>query len=158
MLYRSRPPHELLTLFARSKTSSASTDANNGRTLIGFVAMLLAFIFFGSCQSLCATPTNDAIRDCGAGKAVVQLNANVLDHVVRYEAELTGFAEIDAPGRQSQPIRVIPKHRCVVYSLPADHSSDGGLRQNLLVLKSPLALPLADGRPSLQEIEVRLQV
>jgi hypothetical protein len=78
--------------------------------------------------------------------------------IVRYETQLTGFAEIDAPGRQSQPVRVVTNYRRPLCLVPTNNKADFRQNRSLLVLKSPLALPIAEIRPSLQDTEVRLQI
>jgi len=117
------------------------------RRLCSGLAVALACIFLcASCQSHAAVSVQGTQCFCQA------------DAVVRYESELTGFAEIDAPGRKTSSARVFKNLRGDGNPIRDDHETNGDLPQNLLILKSPLLLSIADSRPSLQDFEIRLQI
>ena len=95
---------------------------------------------------------------CQADRNILGDEADASQAVDRYDTELTGFAEIDAPGRKTSSARVVKNHRVDEYAIDDGHKNRSVLRRSLLGLKSPLALSNAGSRPSLQDFEVRLQI
>jgi hypothetical protein len=95
---------------------------------------------------------------CQADRSILSDEADASQAADRYDTELTGFAEIDAPGRKTSSARVVKNHRVDEPAIDDGHKNRSVLRRSLLVLKSPLTLSNADSRPSLQDFEVRLQI
>ena len=146
-----------MNLVASSKPAPASTLANAGPLFSGLAIVWLAIFLGGSLQCHVAAPFQNSQCLIEVRQSSPHDGSETSETTVRYESELTGFAEIDAPGRQTPSARVVTTHRCAGNSVPDDDSCSG-LPQNRLILDSQPALPIADSRPSLQDFEIRLQI
>ncbi|HBJ38181.1 MAG TPA: hypothetical protein DDZ51_26190 [Planctomycetaceae bacterium] len=151
-----------MNLAAGSNRNPASKLAITRRPFSGLVMVLLAIFLSGY---LCASRhadralvTENAPIVCDADRDDIRDGASSPRGGCRYETELSGFAEIDAPGRKTSSARVFKKQRDDGNPALVDHKACCGLSRNPLILKSLLALPMANCRPSLQDIQVRLQV
>lgn len=147
-----------MNLAAGSNLNPASKLAIARRRLSGLAMVLLAIFLYGIYQTQVAASAQNGQCLCGADQSLVCDGVETSQTGVQYETELTGFAEIDAPGRKTSSTRVIKNHRANEHSICGGHENGCGLPQNLLGLKSLLALPMAGSRPSLQDFEVRLQI
>jgi len=147
-----------MNLAASFNTTFASNLASVGTFASCLIGVILTIVFSVDTEAPFAVSAQDAICVFIADDSTTHDGSDNSRTIIRYESQLTGFAEIDASGRQTQPVRVVTSHRRTGYCFPADHETSGGIERNSLVLKSPLALPIADSRPSLQVIEVRLQI
>ena len=154
-----------MNLVASSKTAVASTLANagplfsgplfSGPLFSGLAIALLAIFLGGSFQSRAAASVQATRCLLEIDESISRDQTEAPKTAVRYDSELTGFAVIDAPGRQTPSARVIKNHRCTGKSIPDDDVSSG-LPRDLLNRKSPPSI--ADSRPSLQDFEIRLQI
>lgn len=95
---------------------------------------------------------------CQADRSILCDEADASQAADRYDTELTGFAEIDTPGRKTSSARVTKNHRVDEHSIDVSHKNQSVLRQSRWVLKATSALSMAGSRPSLQDFEVRLQI
>jgi hypothetical protein len=147
-----------MNLAAGSNLNPASKLAIARQRLSGLALVLLAILLCGIYQAQVAASAQNGQCLCGADQSLVSDGVENSPTGARYETELTGFAEIDAPGRKTSSTRVIKNHHGDGNPIGDDHKIGCGLPRNLLGLTSLLPLPIADSRPSVQDFEVRLQV
>lgn len=149
-----------MNLVASSKTAVFSTLANagplfSGPLFSGLAIALWAIFLGGALQSHAAASAQATQSLLKVDESISRDRTETSQTAVRYDSELTGFAVIDAPGRQTPSARVIKNHRCTGKPIPDDDVSSG-LPRDLLNRKSPPSI--ADSRPSLQDFEIRLQI
>jgi len=144
-----------MNLVASSKPAPASTLANARPLFSGLAIVWLAIFLGGSFQSYTATSVHGTQCLVEVDDSLRHDRTENSQTAVRYDSELTGFAVIDAPGRQTPSARVIKNHRCTGKPIPDDDVSSR-LPRDLLNRKSPPSI--AESRRSLRDFEIRLQI
>ncbi len=147
-----------MNLAESSNLIPASRLATARLHLSGLAVAVVIILGAGSLWDRVAGQHPNSRSLCQADRSILCDETDAPQAGGRCDAELTGFAEIDAPGRKSSSARVVKNHRVEEHSLDGGHDNCGGLRGCLPVLKSSPAVSMADRRPSLQDFEVRLQI